>query len=316
MITERIGMPNIRLFTGSYETADIKRRATDLAVCHIRGSDICRIADSYDAADRRRAVHIAVCHISPPNPYRHTAADESADKEIPGYIAIHHIRITHLGTRAVPDQTAYKLRTIDIAVDRNDPDGGLIEFSGFGNSATISYSYVIGSNVSSTSGSAGGLIGYGAGGIIRHSYVADTSITTFRDFVGGLIGFSISATISYSYVVGGSVSGLADVGGLRGLGTSPVNASYWNTTATGREGGGESKTKEELQMPSTTSGVAGSIYEVWGNFWCDPDTGEEVEAATRPDGFLSVWNLGTDEEYPALNCVVGGLEPQGRTPTP
>ena len=192
--------------------------------------------------------------------------------------------------------------------------GGLI---GFGNDATIVQSYVTGGSISGAGQGTGGLIGFGAGGIIRHSYVTDVSVTSTGATVGGLIGFGNSATISFSYVIGGSVSGIPTVGGLRGLGTSGVNASYWNTTTIGRAGGGESKTKEELRMPSTTSGFAGTIYNLWGNFWCNPDTGEEIESPSRPaDDFVRVWNLGNSTQYPVLNCVVGGLEPQGRTPTP
>ena len=187
------------------------------------------------------------------------------------------------------------------------------------NDITVVQSYVTGSSISSSASDVGGLIGFSARAIIRHSYVADMNLKISGSIrIGGLIGFGSPSNISFSYVIGGSVSGSSSVGGLRGVGTSPVNASYWNTTAiTDQTVDGESKTEEELQMPSTTSGFAGTIYNLWGNFWCNPDTGEEIESPSRPnDDFVRVWNLGTSSEYPVLNCVVGGLEPQGRAPTP
>ncbi len=203
-------------------------------------------------------------------------------------------------------------------ISRDVNVGGLV---GNANDATIVQSYVTSSSLSSAASDIGGLIGFGARATIRHSYVADMNAgtTSSTNRIGGLIGFDTGVSISFSYVVGGSVSGSSgtSVGGLSGLGASTVNASYWNTTTTGQSGSGESKTEEELRTPSTTSGFAGTIYEVWGNFWCNPDTGEEIESPSQPPGnFVRVWNLGTDQEYPALNCVVGGLEPQGRTPTP
>ena len=52
-----------------------------------------------------------------------------------------------------------------------------------------------------------------------------------------------------------------------------------------------------------------SIYETWGNFWCDPGTGEVLADATSggpPAPFVRVWNLGNGTQYPSLNCAVGG----------
>ena len=95
--------------------------------------------------------------------------------------------------------------------------------------------------------------------------------------------------------------------------------SYWDRDTTGQTtsvGGGQPKTTRELQSPTdfTTAGTDGSpnIYAPWGNFWCNPNTGEEMQSPSQPTGFIPIWDLGTDEEYPALNCVVGGLEAQGR----
>ena len=76
-------------------------------------------------------------------------------------------------------------------------------------------------------------------------------------------------------------------------------------------GFGEGHSTLELQNPITFTG----IYADWGNFWCDPNTGDEMEDDTEAgpgDPFIRVWDLGTSSQYPALNCMPGGLSAQGR----
>ena len=226
-----------------------------------------------------------------------------------------------------------------------DSLGGLV---GFGQNAKISYSYVAASSIEGSSHTVGGLVGQGAETGIRYSYVTNSNVTG-DSVIGGLIGGGSTATISHSYTTGGSVTGTnRSIGGLTGAGTGTnieysyaavdslsgdngiggliglifhgqfgdISASYWDTDTTGQDtsagSGGEGKTTSELQTPVTFTGTD-NIYAAWGNFWCHPDTGEVLEQSSMPPGFLPVWDLGTTTQYPVLNCVVGGLEPQGRT---
>ena len=52
---------------------------------------------------------------------------------------------------------------------------------------------------------------------------------------------------------------------------------------------------------------------IWGNFWCDPNTGDEMEDSsdTGPgDPFIRVWDLGDANQYPVLNCLPVSVEEQ------
>ena len=199
--------------------------------------------------------------------------------------------------------------------------GGLV---GQGERTGIRYSYVTNSNVTGYS-IIGGLIGGGSTATISHSYTTGGSVTGTNRSIGGLTGTGTGTNIEYSYAAVDSLSGDNGIGGLIGLifhgQFGDISASYWDTDTTGQDtsagSGGEGKTTGELQMPMRISadgrGFADSIYETWGNFWCHPDTGEVKEQDTRPVGFLSVWNLGSDTEYPVLSCTPGGPEAQGRT---
>ncbi len=193
--------------------------------------------------------------------------------------------------------------------------GGLI---GNGQSVNISYAGVSGVDVTGTGNNVGGLVGIGNSAEIRYAYVFGGSVEGERN-VGGLVGDGPLAVIDYSYTASGEVSALAmvspNVGGLLGAGSPRrVTASYWdrNTTEQSASSGsdgrrGEGKTTAELQNPITFSG---SIYADWGNFWCDPDTGAESVADTRPAGFESVWDLGANNQYPVLNCLPVSAEQQ------
>ena len=69
-------------------------------------------------------------------------------------------------------------------------------------------------------------------------------------------------------------------------------------------------TASELQNADQ---LHGDLCIDWGNFWCNPNTVEEtIESTSQPLGFVRVWDLGTNYEYPALNCMPGGLSAQGR----
>ncbi len=200
------------------------------------------------------------------------------------------------------------------------PLGGLV---GNGQQSNISNAGVSGGSI--VGGSIlGGLAGNGQQSNIRNAYVSGGSITSLAGArVGGLVGNGPGSQIRYSYAAGGQISGgVLQVGGLLGVAnsTTTVTASYWDNETTGQSASarnlGEGKTTLELQSPTdfTTVGADGlaNIYADWDNFWCDPNTGEEIENPSQPPGFVRRWDLGTSSQYPALNCVPGGLSAQGR----
>ncbi len=181
--------------------------------------------------------------------------------------------------------------------------GGLLGLGG--GDAEISYSYVVGGTVSdANTGSVGpaGLTG-----------------------TGGLVGYGEDSMIRFSYTASGSVSGMraGNIGGLIGSigfqGETMVDASYWNTETTGQLTSATNSTGDVLGMGLTTAQLqdptgftgADNIYAAWGNFWCDPDTGDVMESTTAPaSSFVRVWDLGTSSQYPALNCLPVSVEQQ------
>ena len=193
--------------------------------------------------------------------------------------------------------------------------GGLI---GAGYGSDIRYASVYGVSVSGSS-DIGGLVGASGSADIRNAYVSGGSVNGSRG-VGGLVGDGRGADILYAYAAPGLVSGSGDnIGGLIGKGGA-VTASYWDTQTTGQPIGaghpGGGKTTAELQSPTGFTG----IYTAWGNFWCDPNTGDDVIEDTSVNGpggsFVRLWDLGTSSQYPALNCLPGGLSAQGRDAFP
>ena len=192
--------------------------------------------------------------------------------------------------------------------------GGLV---GDGTETEIRYSYAIGVNisVSDDSNNIGGLIGEGANAVIHASYASGVIFP--NGATGGLIGtrFGDDPNINYSYaaveIPDAPVGSFFTVRSLLGLGTVLITASYWNTDiqmlSTGG-GGGVGRTTVQLQSPTDFTGD----YALWGNLWCDPNTGDEMESETEPDDdrFIRAWDLGTAEQYPALTCTPGGAERQ------
>ncbi len=223
-------------------------------------------------------------------------------------------------------------------VSGNVTVGGLV---GKGREVDIRYAYVSGVNVSGKFDNVGGLVGKGREVDIRYAYVSGVDVSG-NVTVGGLVGDGYRSDIRYAYVLGGSVAGDDEVGGLVGIGGGQdgqiyysyvaagfvlgsggdiggligiadaqitVNASYWDTETTGQltSAGGDGQSTVQLQGASFTG-----IYALWGNFWCNPNTGEETESTSQPIGFVRVWDLGESSQYPALNCMPGGLSAQGR----
>ena len=184
--------------------------------------------------------------------------------------------------------------------------GGMI---GLGPGVTITSSYA---KVGAVSGShnLGGLVGGGQSATITSSYAEVGSIngsSTTSGRIGGLVGTTTIAegdvTIISSYAATGTLSSASSentLGGLLGFGTlnAASSNSYWNNETSGITGGSvagkiEGKTTDDLQMPEI---FAGSIYATWATDMCDDDS--------------RAWDLGLNDQYPALNCTPGGADAQ------
>ncbi len=190
--------------------------------------------------------------------------------------------------------------------------GGLV---GFGGRANIRYAYASGGRVDGEN-LIGGLVGSAQSAEIRYAYVSDVNVSA-RFNAGGLVGIGDSAIISYSYTAT-VVNSLFSDDGLIGsvvLGTGTtytVTDSYWDTQVSGRLTGigGVGYNTTDLQSPTNFTG-ADNIYAAWGNAWCNPNTGAESSTELSAP-FVRVWDLGNSTQYPALNCLPGGLSAQGR----
>ena len=198
----------------------------------------------------------------------------------------------------------------DGSVSGNNFVGGLV---GDGRQTDIRNAYVSGVNVSGKD-NVGGLFGDGRQTDIRNAYASGGSVAG-NDFVGGLVGDGRQADIRNAYAATGLVDGnTGNVGGLIGLADTrtTINAAYWDNQTTEQPASsrnlGEGKTTTELQSPTGFTG----IYASWGTFWCNPDTGDQMTNSTQPPGFNRIWDLGSSTQYPALNCMPGGLSAQGR----
>ena len=199
---------------------------------------------------------------------------------------------------------------VDIDFSDRGNGGGLV---GFGNGANIRYATVFGGSVAGTGQqNVGGLVGIGDGSVIGYAYVSGTDVS--GDFsVGGLVGDGVLATISYSYAAAAVTNSRFSGGGLIDLADeATVNASYWDTQVSGllTSAGGVGYNTTQLQSPTNFTGTD-NIYAAWGNAWCNPNTGAE-SATELPAPFVRVWDLGNSTQYPALNCLPGGLSAQGR----
>ncbi len=205
---------------------------------------------------------------------------------------------------------------IDVSTDVNTAGGliGLVE----GSSITLSYA----KNIRiSGSNHLGGLIGDSAAAgqaSLTHSYASGGSLSTASaaspgELNGGLIGRSDTRDnddqVRYSYAAIEPVAATA-VKGLIGEGNANVTDSYWDSAINTAGGGrGQGNTTAELHMP-TADNFDGTLYATWGRFWCDPSFVEVTESDMQPAGFLPVWDLGNSTQYPALNCMPGGLAAQ------
>ena len=160
--------------------------------------------------------------------------------------------------------------------------GGLVGQNG--NRGQIANSYAIGEVRGR--GNIGGLVGYSNGGQIKNSY-ANTRLVQAEDYyAGGLVGQNKLSTISNSYAVSIRIEARNPerAKGLVGWNDNgTIRNSYWDTQTSGKmnsAGGGIGKTTEDLQGPTSASG----IYDQWNT---------------------NNWNFGTDEQYPVLKYAKG-----------
>ena len=182
--------------------------------------------------------------------------DITGDSAMGGLVGKNHGKITNSRTTG----------KISAAVGYRYNSGGLVGY----NTGLVMNSYstirVIGR------ASAGGLVGGNAGEIIN-GYAMGNIAGSFR--VGGLVGHNIGrGRIMNSYALG-EVSG---GGGLVGLNEGGgVSASYWDTDTSGKmtSNGGEGKTTQQLQEPTTATG----IYASWST---------------------ANWDFGNESRYPVL----------------
>ncbi len=221
----------------------------------------------------------------------------------------------------------------DVAVSGNRNVGGLV---GWSPNIKIQAVSVSNTAVAGKDINVGGLIGgQEIRAEIRHSYVVGGTVSG-ENRIGGLIGLGRNPEIYYAYAAGGNVSASGVVstsitvsangtvsvnstvvpgsnnftGGLIGFilfrSTATINASYWDNQTTGQAASagdfGDGRTTAALQTPTTFTG----IYADWGNFWCDPASGEILENTDAADPgvpYIRLWDLGEADQYPALNCM-------------
>ena len=171
--------------------------------------------------------------------------------------------------------------------------GGLVGDNGYTGSILASFVNV---NVSGIS-EVGGLVGAHIGRI-TNSYAAGTvsSMGILDVSLGGLVGWvgqndgEIINSYAISHVIPATNNALL-AGGLVGLTTGTVIASYWNTETSRLQSsaGGDgaiARTTAELQSPTAPGATPADTYYGWSD---------------------TVWEFGHSQDYPVLRYVGGGL---------
>ena len=173
--------------------------------------------------------------------------------------------------------------------------GGLI---GSLNHTDVESCYAIGNITGGFRGGLGGLIGSMRNSDISSCYASGT-ISIGEAPAGGLIGLidrNVSIQTSFSYGLISNISGVNNfdkegglVGSIESNNTTIVfDNNYWDlesSSLTISEGDAIGLTTAELQNPTGATG----IYETWDS---------------------TVWDFGTNSQYPALINVPNGLEAQ------
>jgi len=182
----------------------------------------------------------------------------------------------------------------------------------------LANSYALGS-VTGTEVNAGGLVGFNSMSRIRNAYATGDVQGTIG--VGGITGNN-NGVVFQSYATG-RVSGELDVGGLVGKNADgSVQASYWDTDATGQDrASGTDEGDLEAAFPTSKAGLRGLDGDTsqWApsnlpaenpEYWyCDTDGSGEVEPSEQVDGNFA-WDMGASSDEPAISCAPGGVSRQ------
>ncbi len=202
---------------------------------------------------------------------------------------------------------------IDQLTGNNQNTGGL---AGEGQGAVIVSSSAFINQLTGNSISVGGLVGQGQSAAISSSSAIVNQLISNPFYVGGLAGWGISATIKSSLAITLNLTGTNFLGGLAGIVTSATSInSYWDNRTEFVRGQptnmlGNANSTANLQAPTNITGfTTGSIYETWADAYCNPTTGEYVEATTENPAsgfstdFIQSWDLGGTDEYPVPSCL-------------
>lgn len=160
-----------------------------------------------------------------------------------------------------------------------------------------------------------------AGGLIGSNEGQDTSIAYSLALTKSIRGFGPAVQSNPEIIRSGGLLGVDEDDVLGNPVNASVNASYWDRVITSFPVGestfnqGANRTTAELTN-STVSDPAeppDNIYKYWGGAnagWCDPATGVYSNQTAAPEGYSPVWDFGSGQEYPALNCLPIGLDEQ------
>ncbi len=216
------------------------------------------------------------------------------------------------------------INSASAVVDKLNGDnlvGGLVgdiseEVSGILLAPVLRYSSAVVGEITSNNVDVGGLVGSSAQLSLSDSSAIVNVMGVQNNRIGGLAGFlGHPSTISSSLAVVNVIRGGDFIGGILGdtFGATATN-SYWDNktlltiTGLGRitTHGTEKSTFALRNATANSDGTFPGIYTTWDTNYCNPTTGEyrEVTSGSAPAGFQQVWDLGTNEEYPAPNCLL------------
>ena len=132
----------------------------------------------------------------------------------------------------------------------------------------------------------GGLVGLNANrGQVTNSYATGEVRGSKR--IGGLVGWNADESqITNSYATGVVTGTGSNVGGLIGLGSGTITASYWDKETSGqlRSAGGMGKNTTELKLANAQQQNSNNPYYNWKT---------------------TDWDFGTSEQYPILKYAKG-----------
>jgi hypothetical protein len=195
--------------------------------------------------------------------------------------------------------------------------GGLV---GLNTDALLANSYATGP-VAGAELNTGGLVGFNSMSRIHNAYA--TGEVSGNTAVGGIAGNN-NGEIFQTYA-SGKVMGRAETGGLVGKNADGmVEASYWNFAATGQpdpSGTSEGDLSDAVRVNESGLRQLNGNITAWAptdvsvaniepHLWfCDVDGSGAIEAAEQVASNYA-WQMGTNEERPALSCPPGGIARQ------